>query len=98
MVLAAPKISGLPKEVRAKVGAIVTLFCEADGFPYRSYTWTKLDGSGTVVTLNRTQQLVIRNVSVASDTFYTCTSLNAVGKDDFVVHLIVHSKLKLFDI
>ena len=70
-------------------GASVSIECLAKGNPSPQYVWTSNAASGTVTT---DRYLILRDVNDSHGGIYTCTALNSLGSDSFVMLVKVTSK------
>nr|XP_042899314.1 hemicentin-1 isoform X1 [Parasteatoda tepidariorum] len=77
-----PIITNLPKSQDISVGDVLTLSCEANGYPYPSITWllnnTQITGSSNSV-LGRSK-LVFENAGKQDEGTYICLAQNAAGE------------------
>ena len=92
LVLASPKIFGLPKLLTKLKGSTVSLGCLAKGFPYIDYKWIKQEPSKRLTRPISGASLVLTNVTENDEGVYTCVATNAVGNKSFDVRLNVQSE------
>ena len=97
LLVATPKIFGLPKVIAKRKGSTVSLSCNAKGYPYRNYKWVRRVPSTNLTRTVTGRSLVLTKVTENDDGDYTCVASNAVGNDSFDVRLSVHSEYIIND-
>ena len=84
-----PKIiSPLKRNVYLKTGDTLKLKCEATGFPYPQFTWTR---QGRRI---RNQSLVLNRVSRNDSGLYLCKAFNTDGEDSMEVIVTIEDREK----
>ena len=92
LVVAPPKIFGLPNLITKLEGSTVSLRCLAKGFPYIDYKWIKQEPSKQLTRTVSGASLVLTNVTENDEGVYTCVASNDVGNNSFDVQFNVQSK------
>ena len=73
IVLVPAKIVNFLQEYKVAVQQSVTLYCQAEGFPEPTFTWSPCSNDCNTGTLTIPE--------VLNDTVYTCTAKNSEGND-----------------
>ena len=75
-------------------GKSATIECLAEGNPSPQFVWT--NAASSVVTTDR--YLNLREVNDGDGGIYTCTAINSLGSDKFLILVKVTSKFQLRDV
>jgi len=96
--ISAPKVSISPAlRLIVNESNTASLFCSATGNPAPQLSWVKVYGSlpSDRIKMTSDGRMQIDDVRLENAGKFKCLARNILGKDESVVNLVVHSKLKL---
>ena len=91
--ISAPEVIVSPTSLTVTQNQTATFYCSAGGNPKPSVSWSKISGTGLVITDGQDNKLQIKSAGHNDTGSYVCSAANVLGEVKKVVKLFVEGKM-----